>query len=293
MLILRLVLAAFLLACAGAASGRERSDCTGDPGALTFIENAPQVRFIIVGETHGTDAYPAYFGDLVCALSSDRSVLVHLELPDVLDDPLRRYLREGDKDALETVRSSWVFTGENYDGRGSAAFLEMIERLREMAAAGRDIRINAFQPGRRTLEPQYYYELAMAHDWTKAAAENRNALNLILVGSYHARRSTETRPQASAASFLKDDDFLALAHCAEGGTASVMMGGEDGQSVSTVMDLRDRKTGLARGIYDRSEFTEDQIGYGIEAFDGYFCIGKPPAASLRAVPPAKARRAKN
>lgn len=244
-----------------------------------WLEKSP--KFVFVGEIHGTDTSPEAFGDLVCGMLQSHPVIVQLELPAEFGLVIDRYVQTGDEQALEEVLDSWIFTSENYDGRGSSAFVELIRRLRQIKAAGHEITVAGSQPSWRTIEPQHYYELGMAHLWARNAGENPNAINMILVGTYHAKYSPDEE-RASAASFFRHQDKISLAPCSEGGTASVMLRGS-----ASVMKLADRGMSLKRGVYEAStiENVDNALPrYEKGSFDGYFCAGRPAQASPRAVP---------
>ncbi len=244
---------AFLLATAALLG----SSATAEPAAARACDSSlalpeslvtNETRFVIVGELHGTDTSPDAFADIVCGFVAKGPVLVHLEMPSSLDEAFARYLEAPSEETLAPIKNSWLFTTARYDGRGSQAFLAMIERFGEMAQAGLDVTINASQPDRPTLQPQYYYELAMAQDWTRAAADHPRAMNLVLVGSFHARRSGPEPQRKGAAEFLLPNHFVALAQCGEGGRAAVLRPGEDGEPVEGILDLIDSEMGLPRGI---------------------------------------------
>jgi hypothetical protein len=68
--------------------------------------------------------------------------------------------------------------------------LAMLDRLRELKAAGRDLHVVAFVPGDHAPPSfaQTYYELAMAQSLSEMAQARPDALNLVLVGRYHAAK---------------------------------------------------------------------------------------------------------
>lgn len=63
---------------ATAATSINPVQCPSLPG-VEFLISQPQLRFIIVGEQHGTAEVPAMFGDLVCHLASSWKIVVGIE----------------------------------------------------------------------------------------------------------------------------------------------------------------------------------------------------------------------
>lgn len=248
------------------------------PAALLVDEP----RFIIVGETHGTDTSPEAFGEMVCAMLQKSAVLVQLEMPAEFVASANEFIQTGDVSALEQFTSSGFFTYERYDGRASEAFVALIRRFRAMVKTGHDLSLAGSQPTHPSIEPQYYYELAMAANWVRNAAEQPEVLNMILVGTYHAERSKHDRQGAAA--FFLDNHAISLAPCDEGGTASVLSANEDGDVVSMVVERPTGGDQKPRGVHLASEFS-DPPRYKKGAFDGFFCAGRPAVASPRAVAP--------
>lgn len=234
---------------------------------------AAEKRFIIVGETHGTDTSPEIFGDLVCELSRERDVIVHLEMPESLQDPLAAFI-QGDG-AIEPVLGHPMFSSDFYDGRGSAAFLELLFRLREMRREGHRITVNAAQPEVDLPPPQYYYEMAMALDWAKASAES-DALNLVLVGSFHA---TLNNPDfQTAAMFLLRGEIVNLRVCREGGRAVVM----NAEGETEFRQIASDQSALGRGIFKIGSSEQASSIQFPMGFDYVACAGRPSTASKKA-----------
>lgn len=243
-----------------------------------------KVRFVIVGELHGTDTAPEMFGDLVCSAVRQQPITVHLEFPASLDHAFQDYMLTGDEAALAQITDHWLFRSKDYDGRGSLAIYQLILRLRAMSIKGFDIVINATQPDYTTLKPQYYYELAMANNWMRAAAKRPEAKNYVLVGNFHAKRAVDETGRQSAASFLMPDDYVALNRCAEGGTAANMIMNDEGIIVSATSKLSKIGKDRERGIYPTEAFEQTQSGSSSSPYDGFYCAGRPSVASQRAFP---------
>ncbi len=255
-----------------------------DPIEIDAAVFGDEARFIIVGEIHGTDTAPKVFGDIVCSGAIAGPVNVHLELPNSLKSAFADFIENGSEAALTEITDHWIFRSKHYDGRGSAAVYQLILRLRSMSANGLDIVVTPFQPTIITLRPQYYYELAMAEHWTRAAAERPEAMNYVLVGNFHAQRATDSAARQSAASFLMPSDYIALDSCAEGGTASAINMNDEGVIESTIIKLPKIGKKRGRGIYAASAFDEPENARSTAKFDGFYCAGKSSNASGRAFP---------
>lgn len=258
-------------------------NCKIVPGTHELLKAHDEARFLIMGESHGTNEYPEFFGDLTCTIATDRAVLVHLELPVTVEAALKKYIENGDEASFAQVRQNWVFSSPDYDGRGSIAMLALLKRFRELKASGIDLSINCAQPSYRTLKPQYYYEMAMANEWTLGAAEHPDAFNLVYVGGYHARRETPENPQ-SAASFLRPSDVITIAPYPEGGRAWTLSE-VDGQMRSGPTPLLgdDTPTG-PRGIVSAESAPDVRTRHPPGSFDAYYKVGRPPTPSPQAKP---------
>src|SRR5687768_16562492 len=96
------------------------SNCTPVPGSERLWDE-PSVRYVMVGETHGTREIPEFFADLVCAASMRRRVIVAVEQDTAAQPVIDEFMRSrGDVAARNAfVQAIWP-TGLN-DGRGSEA----------------------------------------------------------------------------------------------------------------------------------------------------------------------------
>jgi hypothetical protein len=106
--------------------------CPSIPGADQIWSNA-SLRWVWVGETHGSNETPAVFGDLVCeALASGRKVTVALERPSFEQAALEGVLTAPDLSAAEKVLLGQRSWREGLDGRTSEAMLRLLVSLREL-----------------------------------------------------------------------------------------------------------------------------------------------------------------
>jgi hypothetical protein len=155
------------------------------------------IRWVIVGEQHGTTESPKIFADLAClAGTSGRKPVIAVELPTDTTELIREYLSSPDE---RTPRSRLLahpfWHGPFHDGRSSKAMMSLLERLRQLKQANIIADVIAFQPTVAVIDEAY--ERAMALNLEKASSDGN--LVLALVGNVHARL---TQWQFSGKSFL-------------------------------------------------------------------------------------------
>lgn len=151
-------------------------------------------RFVIFGETHGTQQAPAFVGDVACALAvRGKRILVAVEHSSTDDAAFQAAWRLPAAQFSEAMkRAGWA--GRN-DGVASEAMLILLERLHQLARSGLSIDIVAFNgakgeaQGRRFahLPGQGPHEAAQAENIRVAAAARPYDHVLVLVGSLHAK----------------------------------------------------------------------------------------------------------
>jgi hypothetical protein len=213
---------ALAIACLGACqveSGKAALTCTPPPGTDTLL--ARPERFILFGEIHGTSEGPASFGEIACEAAKKGPVVVGVEWLEESTPAFNAYLAsDGKPEAKETFVSSLrdQFFG---DGRSSKAAFALFDRLREMKAAGGDIRIVAFVP-LILQEPggsQTAYDQALAAALTAGAGDARRVI--VLTGNTHSRRKTfeMTPPFDPMAMHLPKVETLSLTMSHTGGSA--------------------------------------------------------------------------
>lgn len=159
--------------------------CKPIDGARALIEDKA-VRWVVVGELHGTAESPDAFADLVCVASqSKRRVVVALERLTSEQPDIDAYLKsDGSRAARAALTSGINWHSETQDGRSSQAYADMLERLRLLAQAHRFDGIVTFMPTGRLDNAAYEKEMARA---VQAAASTPDTLVLVLVGNTHAR----------------------------------------------------------------------------------------------------------
>ncbi|HYC67900.1 hypothetical protein [Brevundimonas sp.] len=197
--------------------------CVPPPGTEALLAT-PQ-RVIVIGEMHGTAETPAAFAEIVCAAAERGPVTVALELPQGMQPSLDAFLAAPDAAAaLAALEGSPFLDPAMNDGRSSEAMLAMLNSVRELKLAGRDVAFHAFQPSQsrpRGLD-QSWYELDMGHILAMAVFARADARVLALVGNLHARKTAIDRfPDLGlpAAAHLPAADTLTLNVAQQGGEA--------------------------------------------------------------------------
>ena len=109
--------------------------CKEIPGAGQ-LWGMPALRFILVGEMHGTREAPAIFADLVCAAGATRRpIVVGIERSPREQDAISAFIASVDRRGVTRILLSqpgW----HSFDGRSSQAMLGLIEKLRAFKRDG-------------------------------------------------------------------------------------------------------------------------------------------------------------
>lgn len=249
------------------------SGCTPVAGADQLWR--PGIRWVLVGELHGTNEIPDAFANLVClAGERQRAVTVALEYSADWQDTIDTYLAsDGGAAARAALLAIPVWGSRLQDGRTSTAFLRLFERLRVLKRAGRiagvvaaDVRSRAAMAGPR--------DAAMARAW-QAIPVAGDGVVLALVGNLHAMRTSWTfagRTIETAGSLMPRAQTMTVNVMGLGGTAWTCQ--DDGCAPHAAGDARFAKAGIAAT-------TDPAIPY-----DAMYELGVPTTAAL----PAKAVR---
>ena len=211
-----------LLGAALAAASPAVLTCAPMPGWDRVLAH-DKVRWIVIGELHGTAETPAIFADAVCLTAQQRGpVVVALEMPSSDQGTIDAFIAsDGGAAAQAAFLKMWFW--QSGDGRSSKAFFRLFDRLRQMHHAGTVKRVVAFQddrPDRDQPGDQGPYEMRLAaivHD-----AATPGATVLALVGNLHARKTEVDpgqRPFMPMASHLPAGETLTLNALGNGGTA--------------------------------------------------------------------------
>ncbi len=179
------MLACLAASIVGTASAEDRCDVAG----ADVLLSSPAVKYIMVGETHGTQEGPAIFGDLVCALSkSGRKIVVGVEFPTAAQPTLDEFLAsDGGADAVQALLAQLPWTSGFKDGKTSKAMLALMVRLRSMYQA-HSIAGVRYLVERTNGGGDQSFNQAIADGMARAWATAPDAVVVALVGSVHATK---------------------------------------------------------------------------------------------------------
>lgn len=260
------------LVAAGMLSALDWSDgCRPVAGSEALWRD--DVRYVFVGETHGTTEAPAAFADLVCAALEQGPVVVSLEYSVDLQPTLDAFM-EADTDAEARAILAAYPQGPfvHHDGRGSEAMLDLLLRLRVMLREAADMTVVASVPNSPRVEGfrQSYSEMDRAVLWSRQAMAQPQARVLALVGRVHAEKTRRVGSPLGlpAAAHIQPEETLSLTLAHQGGQAWICLDEAGPAPVPETDDLTTRGVVLTPQLNGR--------------FDGLLALGpvttSPPFA---------------
>lgn len=249
-----------------------RATCAPIPGSERLWSN-PRLRFVVVGEMHGTNETPAIFKDLVCsARDVKRLIVVGVELRD--QAAIDRYLKSTDEENArrELLKQPEWLNGS--DGRTSEAMLQLLRHLRALKRKGAISAVVAFSASRPG-DSAARGEKRMASVLLAASKRTPNALIIVLTGNVHAckKRLAEV-PYPLMASFLPSATTTSLFVTGMGGEAWTCE--DDGCKPHPFGPSR----GLKRGV-DLNPALSPLSGYEGVLSTGLHATASPPASRFR------------
>lgn len=188
------LLAVALLVLAAALSPRTWAS-TSSCGVIDRLPpHVLEKRFVLFGETHGTNEIPALVGRVACThLSKGEQVIVALELSSSQQEHVNRFLdSDGSPKAIADLTSgSWFWSrpSRQHDGRASVAMLSLLDALRRFKVSGLPVNVVAADLAaidkQSSRSPAQQREDSIAGRIGAAIAENPKAVVLGLFGSFH------------------------------------------------------------------------------------------------------------
>lgn len=228
------------------------------------------MRFIAIGEMHGTTEAPAAFAELVCEGLKQGPVTVALEFPVQMQPVFDAFMDEPDEAAARDLILDYEYGPFRFhDGRGSEAMLAMLQRFRALHQAGGDLKVLATVPDSPRVPgfTQSHAELDRAHLWSVAARAAPDRRMMIFVGGVHAEKARRVGSPLGlpAAAHFRSEEVLSLFVAQQGGEAWNCV---DDCGVRAVPAT---EPGQQRGVVMSPEADG--------TFDGYLALGPSTASS--------------
>jgi hypothetical protein len=181
-----------------------------EAAAATIRMQAGDRRLLLIGEKHGTREAPALVARLATAYSAEGPLVLALEIHRSMQPGIDAYLASpGDAPARAALVADafWKVADDQHDGRRSMETLDLIEHVRALRAAGRDVAILAFDPGSGATDHHARDRMMAAWLRNTFAALPRGRI-LVLTGNVHAmlERPGDAPPQMQRpmGSWLRD-----------------------------------------------------------------------------------------
>lgn len=279
--------------------------CSLPPGWAEVTASKP--RYVIFGETHGTEQSPAMIERTACALARrGERILIAVELSSTENDGLQAAWAspaQGFAERLVSAMPGWKGRG---DGVASRAMLAMLVDLHALKSRGARIDVVAFNGARgpeqaarfKDLPGQGPHEAAQAENIRQAADSAPHDRVLVLVGSLHARkRPAESRGvtfEPMAMRLAAPGQIVSLRMVSGAGTmwnCLLKPGGHyslSKQIVSDDIDCGSHPAGKTAAIHGPPQVAlgAPAGGEADPAYDGYYWLG-PITGSPPAVAPDK------
>jgi erythromycin esterase-like protein len=146
-------------------------------------------RLLLLGEMHGTREAPAFASRLVADYAAEGPALLVLEIWQHEQAAIDRYLAsDGDAAARAQLLSGpfWQVPLAKNDGRRNGAAVALLEDMRRLRHAGRDVQVLAMDPG--DVGGSQARDEAMAGFLRSAYGKMDKGRMIVLTGNVHAMR---------------------------------------------------------------------------------------------------------
>lgn len=175
---------AWILLALLASPAASSATCQPVPGTAPLLHAG---KVVVLGEQHGTQESPAFVLDLAClAVAAGLPLRVGLEIADSEQERFDAFLRSsGDAASREALLAGEVWRSEPQYGVTSGAMLDLLDGLRRLRGEGGDVQVVLFN--RTPTEGGGQQRDREMADYLRRAADEPNALLLVLTGNYHSR----------------------------------------------------------------------------------------------------------
>lgn len=264
------------------------------------IEEQARGRFLIFGETHGTEQSPYAFGEYICAISKPNgdetgdSVLIAIEFSINDDANFRKAWEASEENFIKEITNNISDWKDREDGVASEAMLKSLKRLHTLKSRGHNIDITAFNGTKNEEQRKKFSNLAGQGPHEAAQAENiNNAAKkdyydhvVILVGSLHGQKTTENWGSGDfapmAMKLAETEKTISLRQFDLGGTnwGCFLRNTDHNENHSDIKpeDIickssnSNKPTGKITGEPRMSLWKEDHLDYD-PGYDGYYFVG--------------------
>ena len=270
---LRAIPAIALLAMASLAYAGPPTPCAPIANAAPLLHPGA---LVLLGEMHGSQESPRFAADLVCNAAAHGVAILGMEIPRDEQSRIDAYLASkggADERARVIAGTFWTRPTGSQDGRSSAAMFDLIERMRDLRAHGRDVRIVTLD--RAASDPTDRDEV-MAARLREAKAATPKAIVIALTGNIHNSLAPDGA-QAPMGARLRNLDPTAL-------TASYA----DGSIWACMPDCAIHAVEGSKKAAAAWSIELDPFAMGERRWSGVFRLGalhaSPPAVSDAHVP---------
>ena len=243
--------------------------CRPVPGESQLWSRS-SIRWLWVGETHGTSETPAAFGDLVCdALLHGRHVTVALERPTTEQAAIDAILGSGDRSAAAQSLLKQPGWHNIYDGRTSQAMLQLLFELRDLKIKYPSLRVAAVVDPSSFAASPAADDQAMGHSIVALEGKQAGDLVMVLTGNVHGMKNP-IFGYKTAAMYLPADGLVSLQVTDAGGVAWTM---SDRGCGPTSGGVPDKDKSRPFGVYLDPNLAR------VGTVNGILALGKPTTTS--------------
>ncbi len=182
-----------------------------DDAIAQLAKQTDTSRILLIGEMHGTNEAPAFVAQLADSVAKRRDaagkvqpVVVALELSAHVSAHQAYFGSAGKAEDRQRMLASPYWAKPYQDGRSSAAMLELIESVRQMARGGRPIKLASFDLDAAQMAAHVDRDQGMATTLRAIVANNPSARIIALAGNYHERQSVGAPSSCTVSSYGGD-----------------------------------------------------------------------------------------
>lgn len=162
--------------------------CSLIPGFSSGDVDA-DAKYLLLGQAFGTVEFTAQFGNIICALSSARPLVVALPYSARYSHALSAYIADPHDDADKALLALPIWDKSEADGRSSSAMFRLIRLLRGLRLSGRDIKVAAYWPSIEGDDNAFQTGMA---DQLKSISESSRLIVAMMAGLHSGKKPYPT-----------------------------------------------------------------------------------------------------